>query len=267
MKCNLMLKSFLECCLGRWMVRVAALLSCLMLPAQSHAAPAVRIGPFYPEAPNGIAFIVDHKAAFLLRIGWMQHGHLQDGYHAFVADMKGYGPSAADGSYNRLTWYVGAGQVQLRWSRVEKTIVGQLESSKPLRIALETTPSWPEFPVRYSLTRHGIEGIGMRDGQTVAHWKLLTTLTPVKEISVLTHAALTENIQRGTSSSVRKGTYAALVFNLTPGTSLYFTAGTAALGKVKQAGQIITRACRRYKATRVSAHGTWGNFLKPINRD
>ena len=267
MKCNLMLKSFLECCLGRWMVRVAALLSCLMLPAQSHAAPAVRIGPFYPEAPNGIAFIVDHKAAFLLRIGWMQHGHLQDGYHAFVADMTGYGPSAADGSYNRLTWYVGAGQVQLRWSRVEKTIVGQLESSKPLRIALETTPSWPEFPVRYSLTRHGIEGIGMRNGQTVSHWKLLTSITPVKEISASSHAALVKNIQNGTSSAARTGTYAALVFNLKPGTSVYFAAGTAALGKVKQAGQIITRARRRYEATRVSAHGSWGNFLKPINRD
>ncbi|MHB1767517.1 MAG: hypothetical protein ACYCUV_06655 [Phycisphaerae bacterium] len=77
------------------------------IPAKGKATPAVRIGPFYPEAPNGISFIVDHQAAFLLRIGWVQNGRLADGYHAFVADMKGYGPSAAGGGYNRLAWYVG----------------------------------------------------------------------------------------------------------------------------------------------------------------
>lgn len=108
--------------------------------------PAVRAGPFYPEAPNGIAFIVNHQAAFLLRIGWIQNEHLQDGYHDFVVDMKGYGLSASGGWCNRLAWHVGPVRVRLEWSRIDPSIVGQLESSGAVRIALETTPSWPELP-------------------------------------------------------------------------------------------------------------------------
>ncbi len=273
MKRNLKLRRFLKCRLGRRLVWAATLLPCLMLLAISSNAMAIggtssaRIGPFYPEAPNGIAFIVDHKAAFLLRVGWMQHGHLEDGYHAFVADMKGYGPSAASGWYNRLAWYVGNTRVELRWSRTGQSIVGQLKSSKAIRIALETTPSWPEFPARYSITRQGIQGAGMRDNKVVARWRVITASAPANEITASSHAALAKYIQSGTSNAVRTGTYGALVFNLKPGASVYFAVGTTGLGNLKHAGQILARARRRYDASRVAADGTWGNFLKPINRD
>ena len=237
------------------------------IPAEGRTTPTVRIGPFYPEAPNGITFIVDHKAAFLLRVGWIQQGHLHDGYHAFVADMKGYGPSAAGGVYNRLAWHVGAARVRLRWNRVGQSIVGQVKSSAAVRIALETTPSWPEFPARYRLSHHGINGAGLQADKVVARWQLITASAPANEIIASTDAALAKEVQRGTSSAARTGTYGALVFNLKPGVSVYFSAGTAGLGNLKHAGQILARARRRYDATRVAAGGTWGNFLKPINRD
>ena len=248
---------------------VLLLLSAISAPvtAASSQSAAVRIGPFYPDAPNGITFIVDHKAAFLLRVGWVQNGHLEDGYHAFVADMKGYGPSSAGGWYNRLAWYADNTRVRLRWSRTGASIVGQLTSSKPIRIALETTPSWPEFPARYSITRHGIQGDGMRDGKVVARWRVITASTPAAEICAANHAALSKEVLRGKSSAVLGGVYGALVFNLKPGTSVYFAAGTAGLGNLQHAGTILTRARRRYDASRVTAGGTWGNFLKPINRD
>ena len=237
------------------------------IAAKGHTTPAVRIGPFFPEAPNGITFIVDHKAAFLLRIGWVQKGHFQDGYHAFVADMKGYGPSAAGGGYNRLAWQAGAARVELQWSRTGSSIVGRLTSSKAVRIALETTPSWQQFPARYRLSHQGIKGAGLQAGKVVARWQLITAPAPANEISASTHAALAKMVQGGTSSAARTGTYGALVFNVKPGASIYFSAGTAGLGHLKYAGQILARARRRYDATRVAAGGSWGNFLKPINRD
>ena len=237
------------------------------IPAKGLATPVVHIGPFYPEAPNGIAFIVDHKAAFLLRVGWMQHGHLEDGYHAFVADMKGYGPSAASGWYNRLAWYVGNTRVQLRWSRTGQSIVGNLKSSKAIRIALETTPSWPEFPARYSITRQGIQGAGMQDNKVVARWRVITASAPAAEISASNYSVLAKHIQSGTSSTVRTCTYGALVFNLRPGASVYFAAGINGLENLKDAESILANARRRYDASRVAARGSWGNFLKPINRD
>ena len=57
---------------------VLLLLSAISAPvtAASSQSAAVRIGPFYPDAPNGITFIVDHKAAFLLRVGWVQNAIL-----------------------------------------------------------------------------------------------------------------------------------------------------------------------------------------------
>ncbi|MGC9260588.1 MAG: MGH1-like glycoside hydrolase domain-containing protein [Phycisphaerae bacterium] len=237
------------------------------IPAKGQATRCVRIGPFYPEAPNGIAFIVDHKAAFLLRVGWIQNGHLEDGYHTFVADMKGYGPSAAGGWYNRLAWRAGTTRLRLRWSRTGSSIIGQLTSSKPIRIALETSPSWSVFPARYSVTRHGIQGAGMRDGKVAARWRMITASAPAAEIGASRHSALATNVQNGTSSTARTGTYGALVFDLKPGTSVYFAAGISGLENLKDAQSIITNARRRYDASRVAAGGTWGNFLKPINRD
>ena len=237
------------------------------VPAKGQAAPCVRIGPFYPAAPNGIAFIVNHRAAFLLRVGWIQSGRLQDGYHDFVADMKGYGPSAAGGWYNRLVWRAGTTRLRLRWSRTDSSIIGQLTSSQPIRIALETTPSWSAFPVQYAITRHGIRGAGMRGGKVVAHWRVITTATPVAEIGASNHAALAKYIQSGSSSTARAGTYGALVFDLKPGACVYFAAGISGLKNLKDAQSIITNARRRYDASRVAAGGTWGNFLKPINRD
>ena len=235
--------------------------------AQGRAGQSIRIGPFYPDAPNGIAFIVDRQAAFLLRVGWLQNGQLRDGYHAFVADMKGYGPSAAGGWYNRLVWRAGAARVQLRWSRTGTSIVGQLKSSRSTRIALEATPSWPEFPTRYFVTGHRMSGAGMQDGKVVARWQMVTSTTPAAEISASNLTTLAKHVLNDTDSAAHTGAYSALVFNLKPGVSIYFSAGTGAPGNFKYAPAIIAAARRRYDATRVVARGSWGNFLKPINRD
>ena len=234
--------------------------------AVSPTPAAARIGPFYPEAPNGITFIVDHRAAFLLRIGWLQNRHLEDGYHAFVADMKGYGPSAAGGGYNRLAWYVGNTQVRLRWSRTGQSIVGKLKVSQPMRIAFETTPSWPAFPARYSVARHGIEGAGMRDGKVVARWQVITASAPAAKVIASNYSVLAKHVESGMSRTVGTGTYGALVFNLKPGASVYFAAGTRGLENLKNASSILTGARQRYDASRVAAGGTWRNFLEPINR-
>ena len=236
-------------------------------PVHVRAGQSVQIGPFYPGAPNGIVFVVNQHAAFLLRIGWLQNGHLRDGYRSFVADMKGYGPWAAGGWYNRLIWQAGAARVQLRWSRTGTSMVGQLKSSQPIRIALEATPSWPEFPTRYFVTGDRMNGAGMQDGKVVARWQMVTNPIPRVAISASHHAALAKHVQNDSGSAARTGAYSALVFNLKPDVSIYFAAGIGSLRNVKDAAAIIAAARRRYDATRVVARGSWGNFLKPINRD
>ncbi len=268
------MKSWFYDGLCRWMTRAAVVSPALLLfPAITvHATvaantPAIRIGSFYPNAPNGIAFITGGKSAFLLRVGWVQNGQLQDSYYAFMGDMKGYGPSASGGWYNRLAWYVGHTRVLLRWSRTGSSIVGQLQSSKPIGIALETTPSWSDFPTRYSVTGHGITGTSLQGRKAAARWRVVATSAPADEISASTHAALAKHILSGTSSTARTGTYGALVFNLKPGVSIYFAAGTGGLGNLKNASSILAQARRRYDASRVAAGGSWGNFLQPINRD
>ncbi|MHB1767516.1 MAG: hypothetical protein ACYCUV_06650 [Phycisphaerae bacterium] len=72
----------------------------------------------------------------------------------------------------------------------------------------------------------------MQDYKVVARWRVITASAPAAEIIASNYSVLAKHIQGGTSSTVGTGTYGALVFNLKPGASVYFAAGTRGLAPV-----------------------------------
>ncbi len=233
----------------------------------AYAAPIsqrVLLGNFYTNTVTGTAFVVPHKAAFLVRIGWMQDGKFVDSLAAFNKDVRHYHASSPGWKFNRAVWYVGKTKISLQWSRLGQAMIGRVKASGNIRIAIEATSSWKQFASRYTVRGSAIYGEALPGGRGVGPWTLRTMPQPVACITAKTHAGLLTALARGRSTSARQGANAAFVFRLKSDTPVYFTAGFGQLPALKNAGAVIADARRTYLKNRPAAGGTWGNFLRPI---
>ena len=228
--------------------------------------PRVLLGNIYTNTVNGAAFVVPHKAAFLVRIGWVQDGGFVDSLAEFNKDVRHYHASSPGWKFNRAVWHVGKTRISFQWSRVGQAMVGRVKASENIRIAIETTSSWKEFTSRYTVRGSTISGEAWPRGRGVGRWMLRTASQPVAFITAKTHADLLTALARGRSTSgILQGRNAALEFNLTPQSRIYFTAGFGKLPALKNAGAVIAGARRTYQKSRAAAGGTWGDFIRPIS--
>ena len=129
------------------------------------SSPHVLLGNIYTNTVAGAAFVVPHKAAFLVRIGWMRDGQWVDSLAAFNKDVRHYHASSPGWKFNRAVWYVGKTRISFQWSRLGRVMVGGVKASGNIRIAIEATSSWKQFASRYTVRGSTISGEALPGGR------------------------------------------------------------------------------------------------------
>jgi glycogen debranching enzyme len=124
-------------------------------------ANVTRIGNFYYSAPNGIAFIRDDAAAFIINPGGSYNAGTvapDDSFHKII-----FSPEKASAHLRR---------VEFQWSRMGDAIVGRLIASDPGEMSFSLNQNWPEFSSHYSADDDGLNGVAtLAEGRTVT-WRL-----------------------------------------------------------------------------------------------
>jgi len=149
--------------LGSWQRLNAGILGVGELPAGNGepSATATRIGNFHYRAPNGIAFIRDDAAAFVINPG--------GSYNA--------GTVAADDSFHKIIFSPATAsphlrRVEFQWSRMGDVIVGRLVSSDPGEMSFSLQENWPGFSSQFFAEADGVKGTAtLPTGENVS-WKL-----------------------------------------------------------------------------------------------
>ncbi len=132
-------------------VAFKTLLVTLVLVALAAGAGQSRglIGPYLPDAPNGIAFIDDDQAAFLVRFGWLTRRSYMHGYKDIAPELVKFVKCTPDSSTNEVVWKVKDVTVRMDWSFVGKDCaVGKVTADGAVRIALEACRRGRRFPRR-----------------------------------------------------------------------------------------------------------------------
>lgn len=111
-------------CLASWRRLNAAIggVGKLAVGRPETGANAIRIGNFYYQAPNGIAFIQDDAAAFVINPGGSYNAGTvapNDTFHKII-----FSPTTATPGVRR---------VEFQWSRAGDVIVGRLLQQTPVR--------------------------------------------------------------------------------------------------------------------------------------
>lgn len=134
-----------------------------------HLTPSIRIGNFYYQAPNGIAFIQDDAAAFVINPGGSYNAGTvapDDSFHKIV-----FSPPTMTARRQRLEQQ-SQQRVEFQWSRMGDVIVGRLVSALPGEMSFSVSENWPGFHSEFSAEGNGIKGIAnLANGKTVT-WKL-----------------------------------------------------------------------------------------------
>ncbi len=249
-------------------VTVLAIVFSVLASASASAAEPVKIGAYYADALNGIAFISDDQAAFLLRVGWVtpDQGY-RNGYLALSDAIHKFGMAAPDGSVNRVSWKVGNANVRFDWGRHGASgVVGRITADGPVRVVLETNQPW-EFECAYHSVERGLKGIAQVNGKTVT-WRLLTRQTPVARLCADDPlSSFHDLVARGQSNERPSGENAALLFDLRADSPLLFAAGFDSPTDLSTVGAILADAEDRYQARRARAAGDWGVFIEPITNN
>src|SRR5690348_11138227 len=143
---------------GAW-IFVIIVLSLVM---SVNAASSVRIGNFYYNAPNGIAFIKDDAAAFVIDPG--------GSYNAGVV--------APDDSYHQVFLSQGDNYlIDFQWSRVGDAVVARLESQRAEKLVFKLDKNWPDFKTTFSSTPDGVTAVANTAAGDVS-WKLRAKPAP-----------------------------------------------------------------------------------------
>ncbi|MDE2127192.1 MAG: hypothetical protein KGJ62_11430 [Armatimonadetes bacterium] len=122
---------------------------------------SVLIGNYLVTVPNGIAFVVDGKSAFVLDPGGE--------YYA--------GEAAPDDSYHHARFHIKGASVDFTWGRIGTCAIGRLTANQPLSLALRLSSGWPGFSSTFSPTVDGVSGSSM-DGRKQLTWRLRTSPSP-----------------------------------------------------------------------------------------
>lgn len=142
----------------------------------------VLIGNFHYLAPNGISFIVEGKAAFVIDpvLGINKHkavlfdnmgkgfaqAHLYNDYNAGIV--------APDDSYHKMLLQLSNNEiVEFEWSKYGNTAVGKLISSNPIDLTFDLSKNWPGFNSEYFLTGNELHGKSLGINNNI-NWKFIT---------------------------------------------------------------------------------------------
>ena len=165
----------------------------------------VLVGSYFADAWNGVSLIDGDKAAFLMRIGWVDsnkknrsghsglkfnnydgkytNGDIGQYYHTWGMDSMPIiphmrplfvGSAAPDQSYSQIGWKVDAAEVVLEWSKVKKGYVARVSTDAPVRITIEMAPAWETFNSEYTVFDSGIDGRGIVSGGDDIKFQLRT---------------------------------------------------------------------------------------------
>lgn len=129
------------------------------------ASASTRIGNLYRDAPNGIAFIKDDAAAFVMDPGGSYNAGVvapDDSYHEVLLPRQDHTPDSA---------------VQFQWARVGDAIVARLRSQTPTKIVIRLDKNWPGFVSSFSATTNGVSGSAQTPAGLVT-WQLQSKPAP-----------------------------------------------------------------------------------------
>ncbi|HEY5255929.1 MAG TPA: trehalase family glycosidase [Acidobacteriaceae bacterium] len=150
-------------CLASWW-RLHAMIGGfeVIAPAQSEtSASATRIGNFYYMAPNGIAFIWENAAGFVMNPGGSHNAGTvapDDSFHKII-----FSPEKASAHLRR---------VEFQWSRVGNGIVGRLVASDPGEMTFSLNDNWPGFSSEFSTESEGVKGVATLPAGKTVTWRL-----------------------------------------------------------------------------------------------
>ena len=116
------------------------------------------IGNYLVTAPNGIAFVVDGKSAFVIDPGGE--------YYA--------GEAAPDDSYHHTRFHVRGVSVDFSWGRVGGCAIGRLMANRPLLLELHLSSGWPGFTSTFTQSPDGVTAESKQAGPRW-RWHLRTS--------------------------------------------------------------------------------------------
>ena len=241
----------------------------LPVPGIARGADTFRIGQYYSDVLNGITFISNDQAAFLLRVGWINPGGgYQDNQVWNIANTR-FADKAPDKSYSDLTWMAGTATIRLEWGCTGvSAAVGRVTVDSPVRVALVLTPAWSGFTSTYQVSADnlGFDGAGQLSagGTPSVSWQLRCATAPLANISLTDASQLGSAIAAGVNTGQGAVPVGALVFDCAPGTPVLFSAGFGTLPDPATAGSTLDAASQALTAQRPTATGAWGDFVAPI---
>lgn len=200
------------------------------ISANADGAGSIHIGNFYYQAPNGIAFIQDDAAAFVINPG--------GSYNA--------GTVAPDDSFHRIIFNPpmqkpGRLRVEFEWSRQGDGIVGRLISDKPGEMTFKLGENWPGFSSQFSADGTSVKGVAQPALGKVITWELQSQPAP-KSID-------------GTQFTVTLGG---------PDHPTYLVAGFGQLPSFDHIDDQLAAAQKNYDETRPQADGPTGDIIGAI---
>lgn len=223
-------------------------------PNSLHAqqSPDCHIGNFFFSAPNGIAFIKNNAAAFVIDPIW-DNDHIavvgpgKDGSGWSVAHLGGRynaGVVAPDDSYHKIFFEMGNNQlVTYEWARVGENVVGRLTPEGKGLLYFSLEKNWPGFKSHYKQVGNTISGTSdIKSGNI--KWTLQAQPSPIE---------ITE-----------KGFKLQLIDHLHP---TYFTAGFGTLPKFEDIDTILKEAEYNYETNRPKAISGNGDIIGAITNN
>lgn len=193
-------------------------------------AHATRIGNFYYQAPNGIAFIQEDAAAFVIDPGGTYNAGTvapDDSYHRVI-----FSPERATPTIQR---------VEFQWSRTGDAIVGRLLADAAGEMSFTLNENWPGFSSRFSADAEGVKGeAGLATGKTVT-WRLKCRPAP---------------------KSVDANQFTVALGG--PEEPAFLVAGFGELPSLDTVDSVLAEAQRAYAERRMKARGPSGDILAAI---
>ena len=196
------------------------------LAAPAAAAGATRIGNFYYLAPNGIAFIKDDAAGFVMNPGGVHTAGTvapDDSFHKVIFTPKVAKPSGR--------------RVEFRWSRRGDAMVGRIDSVEAGEMSFDVSENWPGFRSEFSADGGGVQAMSA----TGVRWSLRAS----PEVK---------------SADAKQFTLALGG----PGKPTYLVAGFGELTSLDGIDAVLDAAERAYRARRPKAVGPSGDILAAI---
>jgi hypothetical protein len=226
-----------------------------MKPAAAQGSPLlngpVRVGPFYPKTPNGIAWVVADRMAYHLAVGIVERGQMLMDYH--LAAFWGRQAAATDSSYYAMEWKLPSATVRQRWAaQPDGTVVGVVESDRPVQIALVARPSWTRDFAAPMYRATAADGLAAPATGSDPFWSLRALSPVIRQAAATDAEGMVAGLlfpATGAPSSI-EGTWAGQLFDVTPATPLRFVAGMGAVKGPLEGAAVearLAQAERQYK--------------------